>query len=82
MCLSRTEEALSIRFLGSMILFSSTSKFEKSLKEEIWLCHKNMDLSMDDIYKMTVADRKTFIAIHNKEVEKENNRLKAKYKKK
>lgn len=37
---------------------------------------------MDDIYKMTVADRKTFIAIHNKEVEKENNRLKAKYKKK
>lgn len=65
-----------------MILFSSTSKFEKNLKEEMWLCHKNMDLSMDDIYKMTVADRKTFIAIHNKEVEKENNRLKSKYKKK
>jgi len=33
---------------------------------------------MDDIYKMTVADRKTFISIHNKEVEKEKETLKVK----
>jgi hypothetical protein len=33
-----------------------------------------MNLSMDDLYKMTVADRKTFIAIHNREIEKQKER--------
>lgn len=37
-----------------------------------------MELSMDDILKMTVADRKSFISIHNKEVEKEKEMLKLK----
>ena len=78
MFLSPTEVALSTRFLGSTILFSSTLKFEKQLKNELWLCHKNMDLSMDDIMKMTVADRKTYISIHNKMVEKEKEQLKMK----
>jgi len=72
------EETRSPRFLDSTILFSSTSNFERHLKKELWLCHKNMGLSMDDIYKMTVADRKTFISIHNKEVEKEKETLKVK----
>lgn len=72
------EAARSTRFLDSMILFSSTSNFERSLKKELWLCHKNMELSMDDILKMTVADRKSFISIHNKEVEKEKEMLKLK----
>lgn len=72
------EVALSIRFLDTMILFSLTSNFERILKKELWLCHKNMDLSMDDIYKMTVADRKTYITIHNKLVEKEKEQLKLK----
>lgn len=58
-----------------MILFSLTTDFEKSLKTEIWLCHKNMGLSMEDIYNMTVADRHDFITIHNREVEKENKEL-------
>ena len=62
-------------FLGSTILFSLTSNFEKKLKYELWLCHKNMNLSMEDLYNMTVADRKTYIAIHNKQVEKEKERL-------
>ena len=31
---------------------------------------------MEDIYNMTIIDRKNFIAIHNKEVEKDNERLK------
>ena len=30
-----------------------------------------MKLSMEDLYHMTVADRRTYIAIHNKEMEKE-----------
>lgn len=69
------EVARSQPFLESMILFSLTSNFEKNLKHELWLCHKNMNLSMEDLYNMTVADRKTYIAIHNKQVEKEKERL-------
>jgi hypothetical protein len=70
------EVARLVPFLESMILFSLTSNFEKKLKYELWLCHKNMQLSMDDVLKMTVADRKTYISIHNKLVEKEKEILK------
>lgn len=35
---------------------------------------------MEELYNMTVADRKTYIVIHNKEVEKENAKLKMKHK--
>lgn len=62
-------------FLESTILFSLTSNFEKNLKTELWLCHKNMELSMEDLYNMTVADRKSYIVIHNKQVEKEKERM-------
>lgn len=58
-----------------MILFSLTSNFEKNLKNELWLCHTNMKLSMEDLYNMTVADRKNYIAIHNKQMQKERERL-------
>ena len=61
------EVARSIPFLESMILFSITSNFEKQLKQELWLCHKNMDLSMEELNNMTVADRRNYIAIHNKQ---------------
>jgi len=69
------EVALSAPFLESAILFLLTSNFDKNLKYELWLCHKNMNLSMEDLYNMTVADRKSYITIHNKEVEKEKERL-------
>ena len=69
-------------FLESMILFSLTSNFEKNLKTELWLCHKNMELSMEDLYNMTVADRKSYIVIHNKQVEKEKERLESTRRKK
>ena len=69
------EEALLLPFLGSTILFSLTSNFEKNLKNELWLCHKHMDLSMEDLYNMPVNDRKRYILIHNKQVEKEKERL-------
>ena len=69
------EEALLLPFLGSTILFSLTSNFEKNLKHELWLCHKYMDLSMEELYNMPVSDRKNYIIIHNKDVEKEKERL-------
>ena len=69
------EEALLSPFLGSTILFSLTSNFEKNLKNELWLCHKHMNLSMEDLYNMPVNDRKRYIFIHNKQVEKEKERL-------
>ena len=62
-------------FLESKILFSLTSNFDKNLKYELWLCHKNMELSMQDLYNMTVADRKAYITIHNKQIEKKKERL-------
>ena len=69
------EEAILLPFLGSTILFSLTSNFEKNLKNELWLCHKHMDLSMEDLYNMPVNDRKRYILIHNNQVEKEKERL-------
>ena len=69
------EEALLPPFLESMILFSLTSNFEKNLKTELWLCHSNMNLSMEDLERMTVADRKSYIVIHNKQMEKEKEKL-------
>ena len=69
------EEALLLPFLGSTILFSLTSNFEKNLKHELWLCHKHMNLSMEELYNMPVSDRKNYILIHNKDVEKEKERL-------
>ena len=59
------EEALLPPFLGSTILFSLISNFEKNLKHELWLCHKHMNLSMEELYNMPVSDRKNYILIHN-----------------
>ena len=72
------EVALSAPFLDSMILFSLHINFDRNLKKELWLCHEHMNLSMDDIYNMTVADRKSYIAIHNREIEKQKEKLKVK----
>lgn len=69
------EVARSQPFLESTILFSSTSDFAKNLKTELWLCHMNMKLTMEDLYNMTVADRKDYIAIHNRQMEKERERF-------
>ena len=78
------EEALLPPFLESTILFSlmSNSNFEKNLKRELWLCHKHMNLSMEELYNMTVSDRKNYIIIHNKDVEKEKERLESMRRKK
>lgn len=74
------EVAHSQPFLESKILFLSTTEFEKALKREIWLCHRNMKLPLTEIYNMTVMDRRTFIAIHNRETEKEKKELDSKFK--
>lgn len=56
--------------------------YEKNLKQELWMCHKNMDLTMDEIYEMTIRDRKFYIQTHNKAVEKEVEQMKASTRKK
>lgn len=66
------EEARLIPFLPSTILFSLIyENYEKDLKKEIFLCHKNMKMSIEEIYNMPIQDRKFFIRTHNKEIEKE-----------
>jgi hypothetical protein len=52
--------------------------YEKHLKEEIWCCHKHMGLSFFDINNMPIQDRKMYITLHNKEVEKMNEKFKQK----
>lgn len=56
--------------------------YEKNLKQELWMCHKNMDLTMEEIYEMSIRDRKFYIRTHNKSVEKEMSRIKANSKRK
>ena len=56
--------------------------YEKNLKQELLMCHKNMNLSMDEIYKMTIRDRKFYIQTHNKAIEKEVEQIKSKTRKK
>lgn len=51
--------------------------YEKHLKEELWMCHKHMNLTMEEIYEMTIRDRKFYIQTHNKAIERETARMKA-----
>lgn len=76
------EEARLTPFLPSTILFSLIyENYEKDLKKEIFLCHKNMKMSLEEIYNMPIQDRKFFILTHNKEVEKEKQSISGKSKK-
>ena len=56
--------------------------YAKNLTQELWLCHKNMNLTMDEIYQMTIRDRKFYIQTHNKAIEKEVEQIKSKTRKK
>ncbi len=56
--------------------------YEKNLKQELWMCHKNMDLTMDEIYQMTIRDRTFYIQTHNTAVEREVEQMKANSRKK
>ena len=55
--------------------------YEKNLKQELWMCHKHMNLTMNEIYEVTIRDRKFYIQTHNKVVEKEVEQMKSKSKK-
>lgn len=70
-----------IPFLGSSTLFSLPSNFERNLKTELYMCCKNMELSMTELLNMPVNDRKTYIAIHNKEAKREREEFEKKLKK-
>jgi hypothetical protein len=56
--------------------------YEKNLKQELWMCHKHMNLTMEEIYNMTIRDRKFYIITHNKAVAKEVEQMKSKSRKK
>lgn len=71
------EAALSTPFLPSTILFSLLyDGYEKNLKKELFMCHKNMKLSIDELYMMPRRDRKFYIMTHNKEIEREKDAMK------
>lgn len=73
------EVALLKHFLESTTLFSVMYKdYEKHLKEEIWACHKCLELSLSEIYNLPIQDRKMYIYLHNKECEKQNEKYKLK----
>lgn len=66
-----------IPFLDSMSMFSLMyNEYEKHLKEEIWRCHKYMELPLEEIMRMPRMDRKMYIRIHNKLNEEEKARMK------
>lgn len=74
--------ALSKPFFNSEKLFSLMfDGYETQLKEEIWRAHKYMNLTMHEIYDMTVADRRAYIQLHNKLTNEENEQYKSARKK-
>ncbi len=60
-------------FLSGEILFSSISTdYELNLKNELYACFKYIGIPFDILNKMTVRDRKFYIAKHNNQVAEEN----------
>lgn len=54
------------------MLFSLMYKnYERDLKKELYLCHKNMGISMTELMHMPIFDRKYYIRLHNKTIEEE-----------
>lgn len=75
------EEARLIPFLNSEMMFSLIyNNYERDLKKELWLCHKNMELSISEIERMPIRDRKYYIREHNKQVENEKQKFNKKKK--
>ena len=73
------EVALLIPFLVSEILFSlQYDNYERNLLEELWMVHKNMKVSLTEIYNMPTYQRRAYIQIHNKIVKEETEYLKRK----
>lgn len=47
-------------------------KFEENLNTEIYNIHKHLNIPFREIYEMPVMYRRDLVKIHNKEVQKEN----------
>ena len=60
-------------FLDTTTIFLSTASHidEKELREELWVMHKYMKLSLTELYSMPIVDRKTYLKVHNKICEEE-----------
>ena len=53
-------------------MFSSISpNYEANLKEELFGCFKYIKIPFSELEKMPIRDRKAYIMLHNKAVEKE-----------
>ena len=63
-------------FFNSELLFSLMyDDYEKNLKHELWLCHKHMNFTLDELERMPIQDRKYYVALHNKSVQEEKQQL-------
>ena len=60
-------------FLPTMILFSSLN--DPVYEKELYSCHKNMEISMTELLRMSVMERRSYIGVHNKLSEEEKKRL-------
>lgn len=49
---------------------------ELAFKEEMYLCKKNMGMSLDELYNMPKLERKAYISVHNKIAEEMKARMK------
>lgn len=68
--------ALSKPFLPLTKLCLSPSKgHEYKLKKELFLLHKYLNFTMEELWNMPIEDRKFYLKRYNEEVEKENARL-------
>ena len=54
-----------------------SSEEEKKFREELYLCNKNMGMSLTEIYRMPVMDRISYIRIHNKITKEINEQMKS-----
>lgn len=62
-----------IHFLIGKTLFSSMSPdAEINLKEELYACFKFIGISLEELNRMPVRDRKFYIVKHNEYTERQN----------
>lgn len=67
------EVALTKPFLPlEKLCLSTFDGKEQILKKELFLLHKHLKFSMNELLEMPIQDRKFYLAKHNEEIEKEN----------
>lgn len=49
--------------------------YEKNLNFELYSVHKNLNISMAELYDMPVYVRRNYIQVHNELIQKEKNKM-------